>query len=99
MTLATDDQIKEWKEQHGNVFKFISESDNVVCYLRQPTRQELSYAGKVGATDALKYNDYILKACWLGGDEEIRTKDMMFLGISEQLDQICQFTKFQLEKL
>lgn len=99
MKNATPEQIAAWKAEHVYVYKLKSNNADKVCYLRKPTRQELSFASTAGATDALKFNDSILKSCWLYGDEEIKTNDTLFLGICPQLDEICAFEKFELEKL
>ncbi|WP_281233505.1 hypothetical protein [Flavobacterium gelatinilyticum] len=99
MNTATPEQIAEWKKQHVNVYALKSIEAQKICYLRKPTRQELSYASTAGAKDPLKFNEHILKSCWLAGDEEIQTNDSLFLGISAQLDTICAFEHFELEKL
>lgn len=99
MKKATPEQIAEWKAQHVNVYALKTESSDKICYLRKPTRQELSYATKASETDPLNFNATILKSCWLHGDEEIMTNDALFLGICPQLDHVCAFEKFELEKL
>ena len=73
--------------------------DEFVCYLRKPTRKELSYAAVAGKTDPLKYNETILKSCWLGGDEEIRTDDDLFLSAGAVLGDIIETKAAELKKL
>jgi hypothetical protein len=97
--LATPEQIAEWKATHLDVYKIEIPEDNKVCYLRKPTRQELSYASTAGTQDPMKFNEQILKNCWLGGDEEIKTNDSLFLAVSTQLDKVLEFKKAELEKL
>ena len=99
MNTATPEQIAAWKKEHLYVYALKSVNADKICYLRKPTRNELSFASTAGAQDALKFNDSILKSCWLHGDEEIKTNDALFLGICPQLDEICEFEKFELEKL
>jgi hypothetical protein len=99
MKLATPEQIAEWKAMHVNVYALKATASNKICYLRKPTRQELSYATKASETDPLNFNSSILKSCWLWGDEEIQTNDSLFLGICPQLDEITAFETFELEKL
>ena len=60
---ATPEQIKEWKEQHLDVYQIEIPEDNKVCYLRKPTRTELSFGSKVGAQDPMKFNEHILNVC------------------------------------
>ena len=96
---ATPEQIKEWKEKHLDVFQIEIPEDNKVCYLRKPTRTELSYGSQLGAKDPMKFNEHILNVCWLGGDEEIKTNDSLFLAVSTQLEEVLAFKKAELQKL
>lgn len=97
--IATPEQIKAWKEQHLDVYQIEIPEDNKVCYLRKPTRTELSYGSKVGAQDPMKFNEHILNVCWLAGDEEIKTNDSLFLAVSTQLEEVLAFKKAELKKL
>jgi hypothetical protein len=96
---ATPDQIKSWKEEHGDVFQISIEDGKKVCYLRKPNRKELSYAGKAGETDPWKFNEIILKSCWLGGDEDIQTDDSLFMAASMQIAVVTEFKKSEIAKL
>ena len=97
--VATPEQIQAWKEQHLDVYQIEIPEDNKVCYLRKPTRTELSYGSKVGAQDPMKFNEHILNVCWLSGDEEIKTNDSLFLAVSTQLEEVLAFKKAELKKL
>ncbi len=90
-------QIVEWKSKYENVFKITV--DDKIAILRSPTRTELGYASKVGAQDPMKFNEYILKSCWLGGDDEIKTKDSYFMGASSKISEIIVIKEAALEKL
>ena len=83
---VTADQINAWKEQHGEVFAI--KVNGHVCYLRKPTRRELSFATTAGKNDPLKFNETLLRGCWLGGSEAIRRDDDKFMGASGVLDKI-----------
>lgn len=52
----TEEQLKEWKEKHGenNVFEITVEDKK--CVLRKPNRKDLSYAlaASSGGKDAVK---------------------------------------------
>lgn len=98
MFQATEDQIAEWKKKHGNIFR-IAVEDQHSCYLCTPNRNQLSYAATAGKTDPLKFNETILRECWLGGDEEIKTDDSLFLAASSQLTEIIKVKKATVEKL
>ena len=83
---ATEDQIKEWTEGH-------------ICYLKKPSRKNISYASVAGKIDPLKFNEVLLRDCWLGGSEEIRKNDEMFMAASGVLDQLIDVKEAELEKL
>lgn len=97
MFQATKEQIQEWKNKHGDVFRIVVEDK--ACYLRKPDRKVLSYAAAAGKTDPMKVNETILKNCWLDGDMEIQKDDAYFLGASGKLDRMVEVKEAELEKL
>lgn len=94
---VTKEQIQEWKQKHGKVFKI--SCDGKVCYLKPPSRKTLGYASVAGKDDPLKFNEVILRDCWLAGDEEIRKDDVLFLSVGKQLADIIQVKEAELEEL
>lgn len=92
---ATPEQLAAWKTQYGEFFGIVIEDK--VCYLKKPDRKALSFASQVGS-DPMKFNEVILKNCWIGGDEEILTNDSLFLAASSKLDQVIEFKKAELVK-
>ncbi|MFC2466567.1 hypothetical protein [Capnocytophaga granulosa] len=95
--MITKEQIQEWKKQYKDIF-VISVEDKKV-YLRTPDRKTLSYASTLATKDPLKFNEVILDNCWLGGDEEIKTNDELFLAVSSKLPDLIQIKEATLEKL
>lgn len=95
--MVTKEQIQEWKQQYKDIF-VISVEDKKV-YLRTPDRKTLSYASTLATKDPLKFNEVILDNCWLGGDEEIKTNDELFLAVSSKLPDLIQIKEATLEKL
>ena len=95
--MITKEQIQEWKNQYKDIF-VISVEDKKV-YLRTPDRKTLSYASSLATKDPLKFNEVILNNCWLGGDEEIKTNDELFLAVSSKLPDLIQIKEATLEKL
>ena len=90
-------QIDAWKAQFGEISQ-INVGDKS-CILRKPNRKEMSFAAASAATDPLKYNEVILKACWLAGDMEIQTNDDLFLSISPKLSELIELKEAELVKL
>lgn len=94
---ATVAEIDEWKKRHGDIYAI--KVDGHVCYLRKPTRRDLSFASSAGKKDPLKFNETLLRDCWLGGSEAIRLDDDKFMGASGVLDKIIPDAEAELEKL
>ncbi|MFC2504544.1 MAG: hypothetical protein ACFNVP_00160 [Capnocytophaga ochracea] len=94
---VTKEQIKQWKAKYKEVF--VLRVDNKVAYLRTPDRATLSYASTLATKDPMKFNEAILTNCWLGGDEEIKTDDALFLSASSKLGELIQIKEATLEKL
>lgn len=94
---ATPEQITSWKKSYGDVFAI--SVDGKVCYLRKPGRKEMSYAASIGMTDPMGVSEAILNACWLGGCEEIKTQDDLFLSAVSQIDKVVETKKAELVKL
>lgn len=93
--VATSEQLAEWKAKHGEFFGISVE--NKICYLKKPDRKTLSFASQVGS-DPMKFNEVILKNCWLGGNEEILTDDSLFLAAGAKLDQVIEIKQAELVK-
>jgi hypothetical protein len=94
---ATKEQLAEWKAKHGDVFCI--KVDEKVCYLKKPGRKALGYATVAGKENPMKFNETLLNECWLGGDEDIKTNDDLFLSISAILPEIITKKEAELVKL
>ncbi len=95
--VVTKEQIQEWKAQHDSVFCI--EVEGKKAYLKSPDRKTLGFASSVATSNPLKFNEIILKGCWLGGDEEIQTNDALFLAASSKLAEIIEVKEATLSKL
>lgn len=94
---ATPDEIEAWKAKHKNVFAITV--DGHIGYVKTPDRKTISYASTAGAKDPLKFNEILLKNCWLGGSDAIQTDDELFLGVGAKLNEIIQIKEAELVKL
>ena len=97
MKEITTEQIAAWKKKYGAVYEIAV--DGKKCYLRKPDRKTLSYASAVGTNDPLKFSEIMLNGCWLGGDEEIKTNDDLFLSVSGKLGELIETKEAELKKL
>lgn len=97
MAEVTKEQIESWKKKHGDVFEV--NVDGRTAYLKKPDRKVLGAASVLGKDDPMKYNETLLENCWLGGDEEIKTDDSLFLGVSSVLAEIIEIKKAEIKKI
>jgi len=94
--LATDKQIAEWKKKHGDIFKV--EVEDSICYLKKPDRKTMSYVATLG-NNPVRANEALLENCWLGGDNDIKTNDEKFFGVSSKLNEIVEIKDAEITKL
>ncbi|MCF8218704.1 MAG: hypothetical protein K9J21_06950 [Bacteroidales bacterium] len=94
---VTKQMIEDWKQTHGGVYLITTEQKK--GYLRKPNRKDLSLASEIGEKDPMKFNEVILKNCWLAGDKEIMEDDRYFLAVSGQLDEIIETAEVEIKKL
>ena len=94
---ATPEQIEEWKKKYGVLKAIIV--DGHICYVKKPDRKTLGYASVAGKDNPLKFNEVILANCFVGGSEEIKTNDELFLGASSVLVELIQVKEAELVNL
>jgi hypothetical protein len=93
----TPEQIASWKEKYGEVYKLAC--DDKACIVKLADRKTLSFASASGTKDPMKFNEMILRGCWLGGDKEILENDNYFISVGQKIAELVQFKKATLEKL
>lgn len=96
------EKINALKAKHGHVFMYEVEDENGEvkrCYLKKPDRKVLSAAAVVGKNDPLKYNELLIKNCWLEGDDIIKDDDAYFLGLSSMVGDLIEIKQGELKKL
>lgn len=90
-------KIDGWKKQFGRVFRL--DVDGHTAYVKAPDRRTLSLAAVEGGKDPIKYNEVVLRNCWIEGDEEIKTNDGLFLGASAKLQELIDVKEAELKEL
>lgn len=93
---ATDEQVAQWKAKHGEVFEL--KADGKVCYVHKPDRKTLGYVMTL-QNNPMKMSETLLNNCWLGGCEDFKTDDELFLGVSQQLGTLVKVKEVELSKL
>ncbi|WP_395974271.1 hypothetical protein [Chryseobacterium cucumeris] len=91
------DQIEAWKKQHGEISAIII--DGKIAFLKKPDRRTLGFASTAGQKDPMKFNEIILENCFLGGDEDIKNDDSLFLAASAKIVELIEVKEAELLKL
>lgn len=88
LTDLTEEQIEDFKKQYGEVYTI--GDDEVKCFIHRPTRQIMDAASAVSANTGKdsKFNETILKNCWLAGDKRMLEQDDYFYGAAKLLNKI-----------
>lgn len=95
--IVNQEQIDAWKLQHGDIFAI--KVDGKTAYLKKPDRRTLSFASVAGQKDPMKFNEIILENCFIGGDEEIKKDDSLFLAASSKIVELIEVKEAELVKL
>jgi hypothetical protein len=93
-----EDHVKEFVLPHGETPEDLElkakmvkiEVTSVKAYLKKPSRKVISMATAVGGRDPIRFGELILENCWLGGDENIKTNDELFLAANSILGDLIK---------
>lgn len=92
-------KIDAWKKQYGSVTMLTTPAGDKKAFVRPPDRKIVSMVKSVGGTDEVAVTELLLDACWLEGDEELRTDDTYFLAIMPQVQELLDLKEVVLKKL
>ena len=67
--------------------------------MAKPATCTVRPASVVGKEDPFKFAEIVLANCWLGGDEELRTEDRYFMGLSQKISEIIEIKVGEIKKL
>jgi len=73
--------------------------DEYECYLRRPTRADMTVIMKITAKNQLKGIEYMMQTCFLGGDKEIINESDLFLSAASVVEELFETKEAILKKL
>jgi hypothetical protein len=98
MLNPTQKQITEWKEIHGEVYEL--PIDDKKCFLKSPSMADWKRAFSAMQNGGdIAFSEAMLAACWLGGDNEIKTDDAYFLPASKEIKGLFNYDDAELSKV
>lgn len=100
---VTAEVVEKWKAEHKSGIAEIEstyEGKVYKAYLRRPNREDMrELSARASLLDSVTYTEIILDQLWLGGDEEIRTVDPIFMGVCDVVQNVLDVQRATLKKL
>jgi len=95
---ATQKQIDEWKQKHGNVFLVQTET-GLTAYLFDPMSKLVIVKALMAALEkgTFEFVETFLSNCWIAGDEEIKKDDKIKAGLWDQVKDIIDIPEHSVE--
>lgn len=102
--IFTKELIEDLKHKHANekLFCVVSgledgQIETRSCIVRKPNRQDLSFISVI--RDPIKRKEALLNQIWLAGDEDFKTDDELFLGLSAKLSELISVKEVEIKNL
>lgn len=95
---VTPEMKAQWSRQYGEGRCAVVRSGEKACYLKPPSRTDVGAYGVAFRSNPVKANEFLLKQCWLAGDEEFIEDDKYFFAAVEHLSGLIESTEAELEK-
>lgn len=102
--IYTKEQIEDIKHKHANeklfcVVSGLEDGQTVTksCIVRKPNRQDLSFISVI--RDPIKRKEALLNQIWVAGDEDFKTDDELFLGLSAKLSELINVKEVEIKNL
>lgn len=95
---VTAEMKAEWSKLYGEGRCAVVKAAGKACYLKPPSRTDVGAYGVAFRTNPVKANEYLLRQCWLAGDEEFIEDDKYFFSAVEHLSGLIESTEAELEK-
>jgi hypothetical protein len=73
--------------------------ENLVGYVRKPTREEMKYALTFATqNDPLGMAEALLESIWIGGESELIQNDDYFYSVASQVQSLVELKTVELKK-
>lgn len=95
---ASEQDIAEWKRQHGDVFMYVS-TDLRVAYFKRPTLAILDACKFQAEKREIKFNKMLCEQCFVGGDRTIISSEAHLLGLFKWIARLINVVEGTMGKL
>ena len=93
---AEQAQIDKWKSLYGEVYAITG--DGKICYVKKPDRKIMAYAYSF-QNNPIKAAETFLNSCFLGGSDDFKNDDELFLSAAPKIMQILKVKETEIAKL
>lgn len=85
--MVDNQTIERWKAQYGKVFRYTANDGERewTGYFKLITPEVLDAYEKMSKKSRLAGDNVVMESCWLGGDEELKKRDDLSLGLRDWL--------------
>jgi len=95
---VTEELLASWKKEFGGFYEL--PVGDKVAYLKIPTMTDLKRGLRALTEDGeIAYSEEMLRALWLGGDNEIKELDEYFTPARKALKKLLEFEDAVIKKL
>lgn len=91
------EMVAELKKKHNLTEINVISCGDKYCYLKTPDRAIYKMAIAMGDT-VIDEAEILLENCWLAGDEEFKTNDMIFVNSIGQIRSLIEYKEVELKK-
>lgn len=110
MAEVTETQIAEWKQKYGTVKRIWVDRLSTVnapgdpkpklaAYVRIPDKSVLAAAAPFAQSDPMRAQDIFYTNCYLGGDEELATRDEYRVALATAIGSLFVIPATSVEEL
>lgn len=85
--MVDEKKIERWKALYGKVFKYTAKEGERewTGYFKPITPEVLDAYEKMSKKSKLAGDNVVMESCWLDGDEELKKRDDLSLGLRDWL--------------
>jgi hypothetical protein len=102
---VTQDQIDRWKAEHGDVTIIrvkVARTGETLGAILRPLNKRQEYFAALSMAEKDKpgeAGDFILKNCWLGGDERLKSEETAYVTACVKAYNSVEFYDAEVEKV
>lgn len=99
----TDEEFATLKKEHGEIFTIEvpmndEDTDRAVAYFKPVDRTIMGAAMSLWDVNPLKAKEIVLTSCFIAGNKDVLSKDVLFFSACNRVDDMITFRKATIKK-